>query len=166
MMTWYKKTLSCTYRKELIVGSLVFVALFVLSIIQLVNSEPFTWRRIELFSTPDFWNRIFWSALTFVTLGAVLYRIYFYKILSMMFGSDRSGYRQMKRIIWFGLMYVNFQIFPAVIDAANFIASILFNSLVYIAYISPYLLAGLIIGVLLGVCVERKAVLGLIRSVQ
>lgn len=165
-MTWYKKALSTTYRKELIVGGIVFVMLFGLRIIQLINGEPFVWKRIEPFSTPDLWNRIFWSALTFVTLGAALYKIYFYKILSMIFGSDRSGYRQMKRIIWFGLMYINYQIFPAVIDAANFIASILFNSLVYIAYISPYLLAGLIIGVLLGVCVERKAVLSLIRSVQ
>jgi hypothetical protein len=165
-MTWYKKALSTTYHKEFVAGGLVFVTLFVLSIIQLVNGEPFVWKHIEPFSTPDLWNRIFWSALTFVTLGAVLYRIYFYKILSMIFGSDRSSYRQMKRIIWFGLMYVNYQIFPAVVDTANFTTAILFNSLVYIVYISPFLLTGLILGALLGVCVERKAVLSLIRSIQ
>lgn len=158
MTRWYSKVLSSTCRKELVVGGLIFITLTVLSVVQLTNGEPFAWRQIEPFSTPDFWHRIFWGALTFVTLGAVLYKIYFYKLLSMIFGSDRSGYRQIKRIIWLGLMYVNYQIFPVVIDIANSIASIVFNGLVFAVYISPYLFAGAVMGSLLGSLVGRKAV--------
>lgn len=162
-MTWYKKALLSTYRKELIVGGLVFAVLFVLSMVQLASGEPFAWRQIEPFSTPGFWNRIFWSALTFVSLGAILYHIYFYKFLSDLFGSNRGGYRQAKAVVWFGLMYVNYQIFPTVVDAANFIVNILFNSLVYVIYISPFLLAGIIFGAFLGMYAERKTILTLIR---
>lgn len=157
-MAWYKKALSSIYHKELLVGGLVFAILFVLSMVQLISGEPFVWKQIESFSTPDFWNRVFWSALTFVTLGALLYRLYLYKILSIIFGSDRSGYRQMKRIIWLGLMYVNYQIFPVVIDIANFVSSVVFNGFIYTVYLSPYLFAGAVLGSLFGMLVERKAI--------
>ena len=163
-MTWHKKAMVATYRKELITGGLVFVMLFVLSTVQLMSGEPFAWKEIELFSTPDLWNRIFWSALTFMTLGAVLYKIYFYKLLSILLGSDRKGYRQAKSIIWLGLMYVNYQIFPVVIDATNFVATILFNSFIYVVYISPLLLTGLTLGVLAGLYVERATILTLLRT--
>ncbi len=161
-MSWYKKALLSTYHKELIVGGLVFVVLFVLSIVQLISGELFAWRQIEPFSTPDLWNRIFWSALTFVSLGAILYHIYFYKFLSDLFGSNRGGYRQAKAIVWFGLMCVNYQIFPTVVDIANSIVSFAFNASVYIMYVSPMLMTGIIFGMATGLIVERKAVARLI----
>lgn len=162
-MSWYRKVLWQDFRKEITTVASILVILVSLSLVRMFFGESFVWQEITPFSTPDFWHRAFWSALTFVTLGYGLYKIYFYRILSWLFGSDRSGYRQMKKIIWLGLMYINYQIFPIVVDTLNQIISIVFNFSMMAVYAAPMLLLGLIFGLLLGALMEHHAIAELVR---
>ena len=162
-MSWHKDILQSSLRKELIAAGSILIILLILSAVQFFRGEPFSWQNITIFSTPDFWQRAFWSALTFATLGWVLYKIYFYKILSWIFGNDRTEYQQVKKIVWLGLMYVNYQIFPTIIDILNGTVSILFNIILLSAYLAPALLTSLILGLALGVLIERKQISELMR---
>lgn len=163
-MSWYRQVLWQDFRKEMITVVSILAILVALSVVRLFLGESFVWQHIAPLSTPDFWQRAFWSALTFVTLGYGLYKIYFYRILSWLFGSDRAGYRQAKKIIWLGLMYVNYQIFPVVVDILNQIISIVFNFSMMAIYAAPMLLLGLVLGLIVGVFVERRVIAELIRA--
>lgn len=162
--SWYKAVLIRTSRKEITVVGLVLAILIVMSVTRLFLGESFVWKDIAPISTPDLWNRIFWSALTFATLGAILYHLRFYLALSWLFGSDRGGYRQAKGLIWMVLILFNYHIFPVVVDIMNTIISVAYNSLVFAVYSAPVLLAGLVLGVLFGLLTERKQISELIRT--
>ena len=153
-----------SFRKEIVAVTSVLIILIVLSIVSLFLGRSFVWQNISPISTPDFWNRIFWSALTFITLGYGLCKTYFYRALSRLFGGNRAGYRDAKKIIWLGLMYINYHIFTAVIDILNQVISIIFNLTMMAVYYAPILLVGLILGLILGVFVEYKTIVKLIRA--
>ena len=102
-MTWYKKTLK-KYGKEILTGavfSIVCTLAFLLWIYGM--GKTFTWTDISPIDPPSIFVRIFYSALTFVTLGALLYKIKFYQGLYRILGDWRS-FKEAKAIIWVLLM--------------------------------------------------------------
>lgn len=158
-MSWYKDVLWQNCRKELTLVGILFIILLTLSVVQLIHGNSFTWQEVKPFGVPNFWARAFWSALTFVTLGALLYRLYFYKVLWWIFGRDKSTHKKIKYYIWAGLMYINYQMFPVVVDSLNLISTLVFNFIVFVMYTSPLLLLGLVAGIVLGIIMERGTIM-------
>jgi hypothetical protein len=109
-----------------------------MAVIQLMKGNLFIWHNIVPIDRPDIFFRIIYSALTFVTLGALLYYIGFYQFLSLIFGRNRSGYKSMKKLIWLGLMWVMYvAIVPAGVNILNSVISFGYNILVLLVYVSP-----------------------------
>lgn len=135
--SWYIRVLcSYSYKTVAAVG-LIMPILLVTSVIQLANGASFEWKNIAPIEAPDFWTRILYSALTYVSLGAALYYVGFYKFLSMIFGRDRRGYREAKSRIWGLLMLVMFIfIVPSVVDILNGALSFIYNVLLLFVYVS------------------------------
>lgn len=136
-MTWYKKTLK-KYGKEILTGavfSIVCTLAFLLWIYGM--GKTFTWTDISPIDPPSIFVRIFYSALTFVTLGAFLYKIKFYQGLYRILGDWRS-FREAKAIIWVLLMgTMFFVIVPLVVDILNGILSIGYNLVALLVYVFP-----------------------------
>lgn len=136
-MTWYKKTLK-KYGEEILAGavfSIVCTLAFLLWIYGM--GKTFTWTDISPIDPPSIFVRIFYSALTFVTLGAFLYKIKFYQGLYRILG-DWQSYKEAKAIIWVlltGTMF--FVIVPLVVDILNGILSIGYNLLALLVYALP-----------------------------
>ncbi len=144
-MTWYKQTLK-KYGKEIISGAF-FSVLFSLALLIWIFAfnKTFTWTNIEPIEQPSIFVRIFYSALTFITLGAFLYMIGFYKILYQFIG-DWGLFKEAKRIIWLLLMgFMFFIVVPVVVDLLNGIISILYNLLGLIVFSFPPIGISLII---------------------
>jgi 4-amino-4-deoxy-L-arabinose transferase-like glycosyltransferase len=98
----------------------------------------FEWKNIAPIEAPDLWARIIYSALTYVSLGALLYYVKFYVLLSALFGRDRRGYREAKSRLWGMLMLVMFFfVVPFGVTIANSIVSFAYNMIVFSIYISP-----------------------------
>lgn len=136
-MTWYKQTLK-KYGKEILLGAMFSVLCSLAFLIWIfVFDRTFTWINIEPIEQPSIFVRILYSALTFVTLGAFLYMIGFYKILYQFIG-DWGLFKEAKRIIWLLLMgFMFFIVVPVVVDLLNGIISILYNLLGLIVFSFP-----------------------------
>lgn len=136
-MTWYQKTLK-KYGKEILTGaafSIVCALAFLLWIYGI--GKTFTWTDISPIDPPSIFVRIFYSALTFVTLGAFLYKIKFYQGLYRVLGDWRS-FKEAKAIIWVLLMgTMFFVIVPLVVDILNGILSIGYNLIALVLYAFP-----------------------------
>jgi hypothetical protein len=136
-MPWYKKTLK-KYGKEILTGaafSIVCALAFLLWIYCM--GKTFTWTDISPIDPPSIFVRIFYSALTFVTLGAFLYKIKFYRGLYRLLGDWRS-FKEAKAIIWVLLMgTMFFVIVPLVVDILNGILSIGYNLIALVLYAFP-----------------------------
>lgn len=136
-MTWYQKALE-KYGKDLLSGvifSLICALAFLLWIYWV--DKTFTWTDIRLIEQPSIFVRIFYSALTFVTLGAFLYKIKFYKALYQILG-DWQLFKEAKAIIWVLLMgAMFFVIVPLVVDLLNGILSIGYNLFALTLYAFP-----------------------------
>lgn len=137
-MKWYKKVIK-DYSSETIVSVCITLSLLLgMAVFQLINGDAFAWHNITPIDQPDIFVRYLYSALTFLTIGALLYYLWFYKLLSMLFGRDRSGYRSAKKLIWLGLMlFTYFVIVPVGVGVANSLISFLYNVLVLLVYVSP-----------------------------
>ncbi len=99
--------------------------------------KSFTWTDISPIDPPSIFVRIFYSALTFVTLGAFLYKIKFYKGLYRILG-DWQSFKEAKAIIWVLLMgAMFFVIVPLVVDILNGILSIGYNLFALTLYAFP-----------------------------
>jgi hypothetical protein len=142
------------------------VTLFILlamTIFQLLNGSPFVWRNIEPMDQPGLFARLLYSALTFVTIGALLYFIRFYQLLSSLFGHDRQGYRSAKKLIWLGLMYLMFTVLvPTGVNILNTILSFVYNIFVLMLYLSP--IASSILVVIIIISIHKQSILQLIKK--
>lgn len=119
-------------------ASLAVMVLLSVSIFQLASGEVFEWKDIAPIEAPDLWARIIYSALTYVSLGALLYHAKFYMLLSALFGRDRRGYREAKSRVWGLLMLVMFFfVVPFGVDIANNVVSFAYNIAVFLLYVSP-----------------------------
>jgi len=136
-MTWYGRTLK-KYRKEILSGaifSIICALAFLLWIF--VMGKTFTWTDISPIDPPSIFVRLFYSALTFVTFGAILYNLGFYKALYQILGDWRS-FKEAKAIIWVLLMgAMFFVIVPLVVDILNGILSIGYNLFALFLYSFP-----------------------------
>lgn len=142
---WYKIVLLNFLRQQkpyvlLTILSLLFTSCALGQLFVFQNN--FAWMDIAPFQ-PLPWIRILFSALTFVTLGAVLYALRFYQLLNFIFVTllqDRKTYRAIKSLIWLALMgFLFYYVQPVVIKYLNLIASIVFNLLNLILFLSPSL---------------------------
>ncbi|HIG96007.1 hypothetical protein A3D62_02470 [Candidatus Kaiserbacteria bacterium RIFCSPHIGHO2_02_FULL_49_11] len=136
-MTWYQKTLK-KCGKEILTGaifSIICTLAFFLWIYGM--GKTFTWTDISPIDPPSIFVRIFYSALTFVTLGAFLYKIKFYQGLYRILGNWQS-FKEAKAIIWVLLMGTMFFIIvPLVVDILNGILSITYNLFALALYAFP-----------------------------
>lgn len=136
-MNWYQKTLK-KYGKEILTGaifSIICALAFLLWIYGM--GKTFTWTEINPIEQPSLFVRLLYSALTFVTLGRLLYVIGFYKALYQILGDWRS-FKEAKAIIWVLLMgAMFFVIVPTVVDILNGILSIGYNLPALILYAFP-----------------------------
>ena len=110
-MTWYKHILT-KYRKEIISSAVVSVLFSITLLLWYFGlGKSFVWKNIEPISAPDLFERYFYSAFVFVTLGAFLYFIRFYQFLHGVivgiFGDWRL-YKDIKGFIWGGLILVSY----------------------------------------------------------
>lgn len=136
-MTWYKHTLK-KYGKEILSGAIFTVVCTLAFLLWIfVVGKTFTWTDISPIEQPSIFIRIFYSALTFITLGAFLYKVGFYKALYQIMGDWRS-FKEAKSIIWVLLMgTMFFVIVPLVVDLLNSIISIGYNVFALILYAFP-----------------------------
>ena len=114
-----------------------------------VTDESFHWESISPIDEPGLMPRLFYSALVFVTLGALLYSVGFYKWLYGLYRGSRRGWRDynnMKRAIWAILMlFMFFVIVPMVVNMLNATISFFYNVLALMLYLLPPLGMTLII---------------------
>lgn len=150
-MTWYKHTLT-KYGKE-IAYSAVLIILFSIALLiwHFGLGRSFAWTKIEPISAPGLLERGFYSAITFVTIGAFLYWIRFYQflhgIIVGIFG-NWSLYKDIKGFIWGGLILVSyFWVVPKIVDILNGIISFFYNILGLVLYSLPALGIALIISI-------------------
>ncbi len=136
-MIWYQKTLK-KYGKEILSGAIFSIICTLAFLLWIYGvGKTFTWTDISPIDPPSIFVRIFYSALTFVTLGAFLYKIGFYKALYQMLDDWRS-FKEAKAIIWVLLMgTMFFVIVPLVVNILNGILSIGYNLFALILYAFP-----------------------------
>jgi len=135
-MTWYKKVLK-KYIKEIFSSATtyIFTVLF-LTIWYFYSGEIFQWIWIEPLDVPPL-QRALYSALTFITLGRIIYLTRFYKVLWEILG-DWQSYKEIKSVIWIILIFVMFNwIIPAFVAVVNWFISIGYNIFKLFLYIVP-----------------------------
>lgn len=154
-MIWYKKVLGEYSRKALVSTGLLVMVLFMMSAYQLINGNQFEWKNIAPVNEPDIFARAVYSALTFVTIGALLYFLRFYQLLSFIFGQNRRGYRDTKKLIWTLLLLLMFFVLvPAGVDVLNAVISFLYNIALFLYFVSPVALLSIL--VIIATLVYRK----------
>lgn len=157
-MVWYKKALK-RYKKE-IVSSATFLIIFALALL-LWNfwlGKSFVWHRIEPISAPNFFDKAFYSALVFVTVGALLYVIGFYRFLHFLIVRQLrswSLYKDIKKFIWLLLILGMYGIFSKIVDLLNNIISFLYNIFGLILYTLPPLGISLLVTIPLFVAYKK-----------
>lgn len=142
---WYKKAIVNYARaNEIKVASGALVVLFssFVSAQIFIFNHAFRWVKITPISDIP-WDRALFSALTYVSLGAILYYLLFYKLLSFIFYrvlGDYKAYLQAKRVVWLALMLINYYyVTPFVISVLNKILSFCYNIITLILFVSPSL---------------------------
>jgi hypothetical protein len=139
--TWYKRIL--TEKKKGIISSAIFAVMLAVavSLWHYFSGASFEWHSISPVEAPSLLPRLFYSALVFVTLGAFLYAVGFYKFLYSFFRGVTGGYRDyktMKAYIW-GLLILAmyFVIIPVVVNVLNAVISFFYNVFNFILYLFP-----------------------------
>lgn len=145
-ITWYNKAIIDTIKKELTMSTVLVLCFTILFTIlrSYIFDDSFTWEWIEPIEFSLF-TRIFYSALTYVTIGKILYDLYFYKILYQISGDYRS-FKELKRIIWFGLMFFTWKYtLPLFEKVANFILSIGYNVFKFLLFFAPIVIISFLV---------------------
>ena len=141
-INWHKRVLK-EYRKD-ITYSAVFS--FVVSLGYLIWSHSqgsvFMWQSISPIEQPSILARYFYSAFTFVTIGAFLYYVVkLWKGLHFVFVKVLGSweiYNLVKYFVWLGLMAITyFYIVPTIVGIMNAVLSFFYNIFNLILYISP-----------------------------
>lgn len=148
-MTWYKKDLE-KHGKEIAYSAAISLAVtLAFSLWYFITGKGFEWATISPISEPTLPLR-FLSALVFVSLGRILYKLKFYYVLYFVFVIVlKAGgfYNKLKKVIWDVLTGImGFVIVPWIIGVLNHIVSLFYNIGVFFVYIFPPL--GLLIAAL------------------
>lgn len=136
-MKWYNKQINKLFNETINTTAFALVFLFSLSVWHFILGQGYEWQTIAPISEPSIFQRALYSALTFVTLGAALYELGFYKFLYQVIG-DWQAYKEAKKIIWLllmGLMF--FIIVPITVSILNHIISFGYNIFNFVIYIFP-----------------------------
>lgn len=138
---WYYKVLT-KYKKEAVNSALILLTFIVsVTLYVFLSGESYKWQQIEFFDQPTIFTRLLYSALVFVTIGAFLYKVGFYKFLYSLYRGTKNGWREyqkMKSGIWGMLILLMFfVIVPFVVNLLNGIASLLFNFYKLLLYLLP-----------------------------
>lgn len=140
-MQWYKKTIKKYYKKISNGTILAFLFFLVYSVWKYFSGKSFVWLGIEPVEQPKLFVRIFYSALVFVILGALLYELKFYRFLYRFIVvklRDIKLYKDTKYIIWTSLiLLMYYKIIPLVVDMLNKIISIFYNLVNLLLYLMP-----------------------------
>jgi hypothetical protein len=140
-MTWYRKILLERKEEILTAVSLAILLAFAIAGWYFLTGRTFEWYSISPVEAPSLLPRLFYSALVYVSLGAILYSLGFYKFLYSLYRGTRGGYRaykEMKGLIWLLLILgMYFIIVPLVVDILNNVISFLYNLLVLLIYLLP-----------------------------
>lgn len=148
-MTWYKKIL-IEKRAEVFLGTAVTLLFSLVTLIyHFATGQSFHWEAIDPIEAPSLFSYSFYSAVTFRTLGALLFTGMFYKFLYAPFkGKCKGAYREYKKIkalIWPILMVIMYYVVDVVIKGLNAIISIFYNLAALTLYLLPPLGITLII---------------------
>ncbi len=136
-MKWHQLEIKKFIKETLNTSAFAILFLISLSTWHFALGQAFEWQAITPISEPSIFQRLLYSALTFATLGAILYELGFYKFLYQIIG-DWQSYKEAKRIIWLllmGLMF--FIIVPFTVSVLNHIISFGYNILNFAIYIFP-----------------------------
>lgn len=139
--TWYEKVIAKN-RAEIVKSTLATLLLvFTTTMYGYITGNTFEWQSIEPISEPSIFSRLLYSALTFVTIGAFLYKIGFYKFLYSLYRGTKNGWREYKKAkagIWGLLVLLMFFIIvPFVVNVLNIVISVMFNVYTLLIYIFP-----------------------------
>lgn len=147
-MTWYRKSILNYIKENWIFFLFAIILPFIFLFWNYLTGKNFVWHNISPLDTPD-WQRYLYSALTFVSLGLLLYKIRFYQLLYFIFVTvlgDWRSYKEIKGIIWVGLMFLMyFKIVPWFVSVLNIIVSFFYNIFGFVLYSAPSLVITLAI---------------------
>ena len=158
-MSWHAKAIK-KYTKEVFSSTLTYLlTIVILTVWYLFSGDIFHWVWIEPLEVPPL-ERLLYGALTFVTLGRLVYNTGFYLALWRIFYAlgDMRSYRELKAIIWMSLILIMyFWIIPAVIAVINWVISIGYNIFKFALYVAPPLVISvLVVGVYYYVLSNKK----------
>ncbi len=148
-MVWYKKALS-KFKKELITSAILAMIVSLLLLIAHYNfGKTFEWTNLEVLSAPTFFDRVLYSAMTYVSVGAFLYFIRVYQLIYFIFITLLGAFRlhkMFKQLLWWGLMLaMYFWIVPKTIEVVNAILSFFYNIAVYLIYLTPRFIGSFVV---------------------
>ena len=140
-MDWYEKVFEKN-KKEVIRSAIIsIIVALAFSLWYFTSGGSFEWKEINPVSVPSLFSGSLYSALVFITLGAFLYWIRFYKLLHSLIVrmlGNRELYRGIKRFIWISLILaMYFWVVPTVVDLLNATISFFYNVTVLTLYLFP-----------------------------
>lgn len=149
-MSRYSRTLRKFFQEEQLKLSIILICLLVATVVLqiVIQQNEFIRIKTQPIDTSWIFSRLVYSALTFVTLGALLYKLKFYKLLYetvwRLFGY--KIYEKVKYVVrWVLIAFMYIKVVPYITNILNQTISIAYNALRYIAFISPWLWIGLMI---------------------
>ena len=98
-MKWYKREIKKFVNETVNTTVFALVFLFSLSLWHFALGQEYQWQAITPVPEPSVFSRLLYSALTFVTLGALLYKLKFYQMLYQISG-DWRAFQDAKKIVW------------------------------------------------------------------
>jgi hypothetical protein len=148
-MTWYKKAI--TKYKNKIISSAMFSLSFALAILlwHFGLGQEFSWKEISPVPEPDIFDYTLYSALVYVTFGALFYKLKIYRFLyniTVRQWGDWQLFRDTKGLIWgIFILIMYFWVVPWTIKILNSILSFLYNILNLVLYLFPVIGISLIV---------------------
>ena len=149
-MQRHSKALKKYFQEESSKLSIILICLLVATVVLQIVIQQNEFLRIKIQPIDSSWifSRLVYSALTFVTLGALLYKLKFYKLLyeTVWRLFWYKIYEKVKYIVrWVLIAFMYIKVVPYITNILNQTISIAYNALRYIAFISPWLWIGLMI---------------------
>lgn len=138
-MIWHRKILQENIKETFSSVLFYILILIFLGAQRFFLGDSFSWVWIEPIEQPSIFMRIFYSALTFLTLGKLVYKTKFYFYLYRIIG-NYWVYKKAKKNIWVFLMLIMFFIIvPIIVNLLNGVISIVYNVFIFLLYILPSL---------------------------
>jgi hypothetical protein len=139
-MIWYKRII--TEKKKEVISGIILSIILTLAILlwHFALGKSFGWKEISPIKAPPLLPRLFYSALVFITFGAFLYWIKFYKFLHSLFVvllKDWRTYKDVKGLVWASLILLVLYLLQSFVGMANTIISFFYNVFNLILYLFP-----------------------------